>query len=123
MKNKLKFDRSKEEKFVKVLRHYSEAIGERPTGELHPDLSGSQDNFEDEANRAQKMEEAENHWNAIISGVKQVVENELENMDPEIKEGAFNILIDSYSDPSGNDEEFYVVGLADLIWKIINKRV
>jgi len=101
----------REEKFVKVLRHYSEAIGERPTGELHPDLQNDQDDYDKSASTDIAM----NFLDDLESKVVDLIGTELESyLNNEKEPGALEVALDikQSEDPSTSS-------LYDFVYEVL----
>ncbi len=92
---------------------YGEAVGERPTGELHPDLAGEQEKYEAGEADAKLEEKAKGIFDEIGLAVEDVIKakfNEAVGDDEELRY-AFKRVIDDYSsEERGHDLETY--GLA-----------
>jgi len=115
--------RAQKDKLYKTLKYYKEAIGEQPSGELHPDLAGEQEEYEDENERAQAMEVAENFFNSLYEQITQVVSDEVKKyLDTAsgIEAGALEILLDDQSPGGTGNPSISEAGLSDLIYKAMN---
>ncbi len=114
--------RAQKDKLYKTLKYYKEAVGEQPSGELHPDLAGSQENYEDEAERTQAMETAEVFFNKLFEEVNNLVQAAVEEYIDNasaLESAALDILIEDMSPAGPRDPDFDEAGLSEMMWKAL----
>ena len=113
----------KEDKLFKTLKFYKEAIGERPSGELHPDLAGDQEQYEDDAYRAELTDRAGAFFNEVFEEVKDFVADRLADFYAEEaeNEAALDVFLDDNS-PGNSSASFEVSGFAEIMWKVASER-